>query len=104
MADVRAIPEGYPQVTPYLIVDGANAAIGFYTETFGATERMRMDGPDGKVGHAELEIGDGLVMLADENPDMGARRPKRVGGTPCTISVYSSDAHGVFAHTQVSGV
>ena len=71
MADVRHIPEGYPQITPYLIVDGADAAIGFYAEAFGAKERMRMDGPDGKVGHAELEIGDGLVMLADENPDMG---------------------------------
>ena len=103
MADVRAIPEGYPQVTPYLIVDGANAAIGFYTETFGAKERMRMDGPGGTVGHAELEIGDGLVMLADENPEMGARSPKSVGGTPVTISVYVEDVDAVFEAALAAG-
>jgi PhnB protein len=103
MADVRARPEGYPQVTPYLIVDGADAAIGFYTETFGATERMRMDGPDGKVGHAELEIGDGLVMLADENPDMGARSPKSVGGTPVTIHVYVDDVDAAFEAALAAG-
>jgi PhnB protein len=103
MADVRAIPEGYSQVTPYLIVDGADAAIGFYAETFGATERMRMDGPDGKVGHAELEIGDGLVMLADENPDMGARSPKSVGGTPVTIHVYVEDVDAAFEAALAAG-
>ena len=103
MADVRAIPDGYPQVTPYLIVDGADAAIGFYTETFGAKERMRMDGPDGTVGHAELEIGDGLVMLADEYPDMGARRPKSVGGTPVTISVYVEDVDAAFEAALAAG-
>ena len=103
MADVRAIPEGYPQVTPYLIVDGADAAIRFYTGTFGAKERMRMDGPGGTVGHAELEIGDGLVMLADENPDMGARSPKSVGGTPVTISVYVEDVDAVFEAALAAG-
>jgi PhnB protein len=103
MADVRAIPEGYPQVTPYLIVDGADAAIGFYTKTFGAKERMRMDGPGGTVGHAELEIGDSLVMLADENPDMGARSPKSIGGTPVTISMYVDDVDAVFEAALAAG-
>jgi PhnB protein len=103
MADVKAIPEGYPQVTPYLIVDGADAAIGFYTKAFGAKERMRMDGPGGTVGHAELEVGDGLIMLADENPDMGARSPKSVGGTPVTISLYVEDVDAVFEAALAAG-
>jgi len=103
MADVRPIPEGYPQVTPYLIVDGADAAIGFYARTFGAKERMRMDGPGGTVGHAELDIGAGLVMLADENPEMGARSPKSVGGTPVTSSVYVEDVDAVFEAALAAG-
>ena len=73
MAAVQPIPEGYPRVTPYLIVDGAGAAIDFYTAVLGATERMRMPAPEGKIGHAELEIGDSVIMLADEFPDMGHR-------------------------------
>ncbi len=97
MTDVKPIPDGYPQVTPYLIVDGAAAAIEFYTHVFGATERMRMpgDSPD-KVGHAELEIGSGLVMLADEFPDMDNVGPKKVGGTPVTVSVYVTDVDAAF--------
>jgi PhnB protein len=95
MADVKRIPEGYPRVTPYLIVDGANAAIEFYREVFGATERGRLAGPDGKIGHAELLLGDSLIMLADEAPQMGVRGPKAVGGTPVTISVYVDDVDGV---------
>jgi len=95
MADVQPIPEGYPRITPYLIVADADAAIRFYTEVFGATERMRMGGgPDQqeeKVGHAELQIGDGLIMLADEFPDLGILGPVSVGGTPVTISLYVDD-------------
>ena len=96
MADVKPIPDGYPQVTPYLIVDGADAAIEFYTRAFGARERMRMGGPDGKIGHAEIDIGNGLIMLADEHPEMGALGPKTVGGTPVTISLYVEDVDAVF--------
>ena len=96
MADVKPIPDGYPQVTPYLIVDGADAAIQFYTRAFGAKERMRMGGPDGKIGHAEIDIGGGLVMLADEHPEMDARGPKTIGGTPVTISLYVEDVDAVF--------
>src|ERR1700681_3089065 len=92
----KPIPDDYPRVTPYLIVDGANAAIDFYSSVLGATERMRLDGPDGKVGHAELGIGDSVIMLADENVDMDIRGPLTVGGTPVTLPVYVEDAEGDF--------
>ena len=96
MANVKPIPDGYPQVTPYLYIDGANDAIKFYTEVFGATERMRLPGPDGKIGHAELQLGDSLIMLADEHPDMDIRSPKAVGGSPVGLSVYVEDVDAVF--------
>jgi PhnB protein len=96
MPDVKPIPDGYPQVTPYLYVDGANEAIAFYSNVFGAKERMRMGGPDGKIGHAELQLGQGLIMLADRNPELGIRDPKEIGGTPITISVYVEDVDSVF--------
>jgi PhnB protein len=93
---VKPIPDGYPRVTPYLCVDGASAAIEFYSQVFGATERMRMPEPDGKIGHAELQFGDSVVMLADEYPDMGYVGPKAVGGTPVTIGVYVEDVDKTF--------
>jgi PhnB protein len=96
MANVKPIPDGYPQVTPYLIVDGANSAIDFYSKVLGATERMRMPAPGDRIGHAELEIGDSIIMLADEHPEMGIRGPKAIGGTPVTIHVYVDDVDGVF--------
>ena len=103
MANVKPIPEGYPEITPYLAVDGANEAIDFYTTVFGARERMRMQGPGGKVGHAELEIGNSLIMLADEFPDMGNRGPKTIGGTPVTISIYVEDVDDVFDRAVAEG-
>jgi PhnB protein len=96
MADVKPIPEGYPRVTPYLHVDGAAAAIEFYEKVLGAKERMRLPGPDDKLGHAELEIGNSVVMLADEYPDMGVLGPKSVGGTAMTLHVYVDDVDAVF--------
>lgn len=96
MADVKPIPDGYPRVTPYLHVDGAAAAIEFYVKVLGAKERMRMPGPGGKLGHAELEIGDSIVMLADEFPEMNVHGPRAIGGTPVTIHVYVEDADAVF--------
>lgn len=96
MPNVKAIPDEYPQVTPYLCVDGADAAIGFYTEVFGAKERGRMPAPGDKVGHAELQLGDSVIMLSDELPEMDQRSPKSVGGTPVTISVYVEDVDAVF--------
>ena len=85
---VKPIPEGYGSVTPYLIVQDAANAIDYYKKVFGATERMRMPGPDGKIAHAEIQIGGSYVMLADENPEMGARSPKTVGGSPISLLVY----------------
>ena len=103
MAKVKPIPDGYPRVMPYLHVDGAAAAIDFYGEIFGAKERMRMAGPDGKVGHCELELGDSVIMLADEFPEMGAPSPKRVGGTPVTVMVYVDDVDTVFDRAVKAG-
>ncbi len=100
---VEPIPEGYPRVTPYLIVDGASAAIDFYTSVLGATERMRMPAPEDRVGHAELEIGDSVIMLADESPDMDARGPKAVGGTPVSLHVYVEDVDRVFDRAIEAG-
>jgi len=88
---VKPIPDGYPRVTPYLCIDGAAAAIDFYKKAFGATERMRMGGPEGKIGHAEIEIEGGLIMLADEYPDMEFRSPKALGGSPVTVHMYVAD-------------
>ncbi|MGH2735504.1 MAG: VOC family protein [Actinomycetota bacterium] len=103
MADVKPIPDGYPQVTPYLCVDGAAAAIDFYSEVFGAKERMRMASPGGKIGHAELQLGDSLIMLADEHPEMGIRGPGAFGGTPVTISLYVEDVDDVFKRATKAG-
>ena len=90
-AKVRAIPEGYHAITPYLVVKGAAKAIDFYKKVFGAREKFRMDGPGGTVAHAEIEIGDSVVMLADENPQHGALSPATVGGTPVSIMLYVED-------------
>jgi len=103
MADVKPIPDNYPQVMPYLCVDGASAAIDFYRTVFGATERMRMSESDGRLGHAELEIGTAVVMLSDEFPDLGIRGPKAIGGTPVTISLYVENVDEVFARAVEAG-
>lgn len=103
MADVNPIPEGYPRLTPYLCVEGAAAAIAFYGEVFGARERMRMPGPGDTIGHAELEIGDSVLMLADEFPEMEFRSPRSVGGTPVTLSLYVEDVDDVFERAVAAG-
>jgi PhnB protein len=103
MTAVKPIPDGYPQVIPYLSVDGASAAIDFYVQVFGAKERMRMPAPGGKIGHAELEIGDSLVMLADVFPDLGGQSPKALGGTPVTVMVYVEHVDTVFDRAIAAG-
>jgi PhnB protein len=100
---VKPIPDNYPQVMPYLIVDGAGEAIEFYKSVFGAEERMRLEGPDGRIGHAELQIGEAVIMLADENPSMSIEGPKSVGGTPVTIYVYLEDADATFERAVQAG-
>jgi len=103
MVEVKPIPDGYPRVIPYLSVEGASAAIDFYTRVFGARERMRMPAPDGKIGHAELEIGDSLIMLADVFPDMGGQTPQELGGTPVTVMVYLENVDAVFDRAIAAG-
>jgi PhnB protein len=88
MAKVNAIPKGYHTVTPSVIVDDGARAIDFYKKAFGAQELMRMPGPDGRIMHAEIQIGDSRVMLSDEMPDMDARSPKAYNGTPVGFYVY----------------
>ena len=101
---VDPIPAGYPRVTPYLCCRGAAAAIDFYKDVLGAVERMRMPGDSPEnIGHAELEIGESIVMLADEFPDHGFLSPQTVGGTPVTIHVYVEDADAVFAKAIAAG-
>jgi PhnB protein len=87
----KPIPEGLHSVTPYLTVDDGAKAIEYYKRAFGADERVRMNGPDGKVGHAELGIGDSIVMLADANPDATTRPPKELGGTTASVFLYVDD-------------
>ena len=100
---VKAIPDGYRSVTPYLIVKGAGRAIDFYKKVFGATERMRMGGPNGTIGHAELEIDDSVVMLADECPDMGFRSPQSIGGSGVSLHLYVKDVDACFNRAVASG-
>ena len=100
---VNHIPEGYHSVTPYLIVNDGARAIEFYKEAFGAVEVFRMDGPDGKVGHAEIKIGDSHVMLADEHPEMNARSPQSYGGSPVSLMVYVEDVDAVVNRAVEAG-
>jgi PhnB protein len=103
MAAVKPIPDNYPRLTAYLAVDGAADAIAFYTKVLGAKERMRMPMPDGKVGHAELEFGDSVVMLSDAAPEMGHVDPRRLGGSPVILSVYVEDVDTAFADAIAAG-
>jgi PhnB protein len=100
---VQAIPKGYERVTAYLIVGGAARALDYYKKAFGATELMRFPGEDGGIGHAEIKIGDGVVMLADEAPAMGYRSPASLGGTPVSMMFYVPDVDAVFAKAIAAG-
>lgn len=99
----KPIPEGYHSVTPYLIVRGGAAAIDYYTKAFGATELFRFPAPDGKIGHAEIKIGDSPIMLADEYPAMGYNGPQSVGGSPVSLMIYVEDVDAVFNRAIESG-
>ena len=103
MSKVPYIPKGYNTVTPYLIIKGAAKAIDYYKNVFGATVVMRMDGPDGRVGHAELKIGDSVIMLADENPQMGAVSATTIGNSPVSLYVYLPDVDRVVEKAQAEG-
>ena len=103
MTTVRPVPAGYHSITPYLIVTGAASAIEFYKHAFGAKQVLRIPHPDGRVGHAELKIGDSIVMLADEFPEMGARSPMSLGGTPVSILLYVDDVDAVTRQAVAAG-
>jgi PhnB protein len=100
---VRAIPEGHHTVTPYLIVGDAAGALAFYKKAFGAEELMRVAAPNGKIGHAEIRIGDSVIMLADEHPDMNARGPHAFGGSPVSIHLYVEDVDAVAGQAIAAG-
>lgn len=102
MADVKPIPEGYHSVTPYLVMDGAAEAIEYYKKAFGATELFRME-HQGKIGHAEIKIGDSPIMLSDEHLEMGFKGPKSLGGTPVSIMIYVDDVDTVYQRAIESG-
>jgi PhnB protein len=100
---VKAQPDAYHSVTPYLIVRGGTRAIDFYKKAFGATELMRLDAPGDKIGHAEIKIGDSIVMLADENPDWDSKSPESYGGSPVHLMIYVEDVDKVFKQSLGAG-
>ena len=100
---VKPVPKGYHNVTPYLIINGAARALDYYRHVFGATERMRMPGPDGKIGHAEITIGDSMIMLADEHIEMGARAPGAFGGAAVSIMLYVNDVDATVQSAVAEG-
>ena len=103
MSKISYIPKGYNTVTPYLVIKGAAKAIDYYKKVFGATEVMRMPAPDGRIGHAELTIGDSRIMLADENPSMGNRSAESIGASPVSLLVYLPDCDKVVAKAVAGG-
>ena len=103
MAAVKPIPDNYPRVTAYLAIDGAGDAIDFYKKIFGAQERFRMPGPDGRIGHAEIQIGDSVIMMADAAPEMGVVDPKKLGGSPVTLTIYVEDVDKTFKDATKAG-
>jgi PhnB protein len=100
---VKPIPEGYHTATPYLTVHDGTRALEFYKQAFGAQVMVRMDGPEGKVGHAEIQIGDSRIMLADEFPNMGAKSAQTLGGSPVAVLLYVEDVDALFRQAVAAG-
>ena len=103
MSSVKPIPDGYHSITPYLSVKGAADAIEYYKKAFGAVELFRMAAPDGKIGHAEMKIGDSPFMLADEFPEMGFVSPNTLGGSPVGMMIYVPDVDTVYKQSLAAG-
>jgi PhnB protein len=99
----KPIPDGYHTVTPYLILHDARAGLEYYQKAFGAKETLKMEGPGGKIMHAEISIGDSVIMMADEFPEMGVRSPKSMGGTPVSILLYVEDVDQRFNKAVAAG-
>jgi PhnB protein len=100
---VKPIPDGYHSITPYLVLHDATAAINYYKRAFGAIETLRLPAPGGRIGHAELLIGDSVVMLADENPQMGIKSAKTIGGSPISIMLYVENVNDAFPRALAAG-
>ncbi|MGH9407152.1 MAG: VOC family protein [Terriglobia bacterium] len=103
MSNPKPIPDGYHSVQPYLIIRNCAAAIDFYKNAFGASERLRMARPDSRVGHAEIEIGDCCIMMADEHPDLGALSPAHYGGSPVSMHLYVPDCDATYRKAIAAG-
>src|SRR5205085_10421833 len=103
MPAIKPVPDGYPSLTPYLIVRDGAAAIAFYEKALGARLRLKLDAPGGRIGHAALEIGDSVVMLADEHPEIGARGPQAFGGSPVGLQLYIEEVDAVVARAVAAG-
>ena len=99
----KAVPEGHHTVTPYLCIKGAASALEFYKKAFEATELMRLAQPDGRIGHSEIRVGDSVIMLSDEFPEIGASSPQAIGGSPVTIHLYVEDVDTVFKQAVAAG-
>lgn len=100
---IKPIPDGYHSLTPYLIVRGAAEALAFYQKAFGATDVCRLDAPDGTVAHAEMKIGDSIIMVSEENPAWGSTSPQALGGSPVTLFLYVNDVDATFADAIKAG-
>ena len=103
MTQVKAIPDGYHSIQPYLHIRGAVEALDFYKKAFGATERMRMSYPDGRIGHAEIQLGDSVIMLADEYPEKEIYSPKHFGGSAASLMFYVEDCDSVYHQALSAG-
>ena len=103
MANVKPVPDGYHTVTPYLIIRGAKQAIEFYKHAFGADEAFRMENEEGKIGHAEIKIGDSMIMLADESKEASHKSPDALGGSPVSICLYVTDCDSWFDRAVKAG-
>jgi PhnB protein len=101
---VRPVPEGFHRVTPYLVIRDATRAIEFYKKAFGAVELMRLEGPGGTTAHAEVRIGDSIIMLGEELPEMGFRSPQTLGGTPVSLMVYVENCDAFAARAVAAGI
>lgn len=99
----RPVPEGFHTLTPYLVIAGASRAIDFYKQAFGAKERFRMPGPDGRIMHAELQVGDSRLLLCDEMPEMGGRSPQTLKGSPVSLFLYVPDVDATFKQAVAAG-
>jgi PhnB protein len=103
MAQPKPIPEGYHNVQPYLIFNKCADALDYYVKAFGAKERMRFPAPDGKIGHAEIQIGDSVIMMADESPQMDAFSVDHYGGSPVTLMIYTENCDAMYAQALATG-